>query len=154
MWGLLQRSLSWSEIRQASCTQGAPTADLGLGIFSVPKERRQDWILIPDTAALSQNHWSLVNQSWHRPLGLSKQCNFTSIKFSSKRNMFPPPGRMHCKAKSVWLGNVYSVRIPVLSSDCSAAHSPVSDSSQSPAHVPLNKEQEMLPEFTLSATGI
>ena len=41
-----------------------------------------------------------------------------------------------------------------LSSDCSAARSPESDSSQSPAHVPLNKEQEMLPEFTLSATGI
>lgn len=68
--------------------------------------------------------------------------------------MFPPPGSMHCTAKSVWLGNVYSVWILVLSSDWSVAHSPESDSAQSPAHVPLNKEQEMLPEFTLSATGI
>lgn len=127
---------------------------LGARIFSVPKERRQDRILISDTAALSQNHWSLVSQSWHRALGLSKQYNFTSVKFSSKLNMFPPPGRTHCRAKSVWLGNVYSVWMPVLSSDCCAARSPESDSSQSPTHVPLNKEQEMLPEFTLSATGI
>lgn len=120
----------------------------------MPKERRQDQILISDRAALSQSHWSLVNQSWRGSLGLSKQYNFTSVKFSSKLKMFPPPGRMHCRAKSVWLGNVYSVWIPVLSSDWSAARSPESDSSQSPAHVPLNKEQETLPEFTLSATGI
>lgn len=37
---------------------------------------------------------------------------------------------------------------------CSAVHTPESDSSQSLALVPLSKEQEMLPEFTVSATGI
>lgn len=124
----------------------------GLDLF-YDRTERQDCILISDATVLSWNYLWLVKQGCLRSSGLSKQCNFTNSEFSSTKDV-PTPERKHCRARSVWLGYVYLVLILALSSHCSAPHSPQSDSFQCPAHVPVHKEQKMLPKFTVSATEI